>query len=73
MLQRKDGADGLYEALKAIPGHPLSLLSLENEAIGKQLKTVREALEKGDNPLEGLSALRRISFIIIRRMCSIPF
>lgn len=61
MLQRKDGADGLYEALKAISGHPLSLLSLENEAIGKQLKTVREALEKGDNPLEGLAALRRIS------------
>lgn len=25
-LERKDGADGLYEALRSIPGHPLSIL-----------------------------------------------
>lgn len=73
MLQRKDGADGLYEALKAIPGHPLSLLSLENEAIGKQLKTVREALKRETTRWKDCQRSAGFPFIIIRRMCSIPF
>lgn len=61
MLQRKDGADGLYESLRAIPGHPLSLLSLENEAIREQLEKVKKVLEEGGNPMEELGRLRRIS------------
>ncbi len=61
-LERKDGANGLYEALRSIPGHPLSILSLENEALGSHLEKVRKAMETGDNLMEELAALRRISF-----------
>ena len=61
-LERKDGADGLYETLRAIPGHPLSILSLENEAIASRLEKVRKALDTGENLMDELAALRRISF-----------
>lgn len=60
--ERKDGADGLYETLRSIPGHPLSILSLENEAIRSHLEKVRKAMETEDNLMEELAALRRISF-----------
>ena len=60
-LSRKDGADVKYAKYKEIPGHPLSLLTLENEAIRKQIESVRKALETGEGLMEEISRMRLIS------------
>lgn len=59
-LKRTDGADIKYQELCQIPGHPLQILTLENEAISKQLAAMKKALETGENILPELNKTRQI-------------
>lgn len=48
-------------ALAALPGHPLHLMALENEALAALIGNVRRALAQGEVPAPLLDELRQIS------------
>lgn len=66
-LKRTDGGDIKYQELCQIEGHPLQILTMENEAISKQLAAMRNALETGEDVLPQLNKTRQIAVHYARK------
>lgn len=60
-LKRQDGGDKLYQKLREVPGHPLQIFYLENEAVKKQLAAMRSAVKKQKDVAATLDKTRQIA------------
>lgn len=60
-LHRTDGADDNLMKLRQIEGHPLQIFWLENQAIEKQLKAMRDALSSKKDLLETFDRTRQMA------------